>query len=444
MGTKTKMHLIQFLMPPVMHHSTATWKHPRNMMGNHFRFDRPEIWEYVARLCEQAKYDAVFMADVEGLYADWGGNHHGAVQYGSQSICFEPSILASWMAAATTQVGIVLTLSTASHPPYVAARKFATLDHLSSGRAGWNVVTSFSNGAFRSLGLSKTLGHDERYDRAEEYLEVCYRLWESWDEDAVVMDVEGDMFADPTKVHDVDFSGEWFTCRGPLNVPRSPQGRPLIVQAGASERGRAFAAKHAEMIFSIQPYRDGMQEYYRDIKTRMAQDGRDPTTCKVLFGVQFVVGESEEIAREKAELHNALITPEAGLVELSATVGHDLSHVNLDDPLTSLPPIPACQGIVDAYHRSAAGKEATIRDMALDMARGVSLPQVVGTAEQIADWMEETMEMVGGDGFFLSPLYLPGSIEEFAGLVIPILQRRELVRTEYVSGGTLRDNLLAF
>lgn len=143
-GGSKLFHLVQFLMPPVMHHSTATWKHPRNMMGNRFRFDRPEIWEYVARLCEQACYDAVFLADVEGLYADWGGNHHGAVQYGSQSICFEPSIVASWMAAATRQVGEVITLATSSYPPYVTTRKFATLDHLSYGRIGWNMVTALS------------------------------------------------------------------------------------------------------------------------------------------------------------------------------------------------------------------------------------------------------------------------------------------------------------
>ena len=441
--THNKIHLVQYLMPPVTHHSTATWKHPRNMMGGQFRFDRPEIWQHVARLCEQAKYDAVFLADVEGLYSDWGASPAGAVQYGSQSICFEPTIVLTWMAAATSQLGLVMTLTTNSYPPYVAARKFATLDHLSAGRAGWNLVAAFHQAAFQNLGQTHVLDHAERYERADEYLDLCYRLWDSWEEDAVVMDSAGDTFADPTKVHEVNFEGKWFQCRGPLNIHRSPQGKPVIAQAGQSEQGRAFAAKHAEIIFSIQPYRDGMQEYYADVKARMQKCDRDPDTCKILFGMQPIVGETPDSARAKADFHNALLTPEGGLVQLSAVLGQDLSQLNLDDPLANLPPAPGIQGLLDAYTHSSQGKTATIRDMALDMSRGVSVPQVVGTPEQIADWMQETMQIVGGDGFILSPVYLPGSIEEFASMVVPVLQRRRLVRTEYTNG-TLRDNLLAF
>ncbi len=204
-----KFHLIQYHMLPVTHHSMVTWKHPRNMMGDRYRFDRPEIWQYVARLCEQAKFDAVFTADVEGIYAEWQNSYRGAVRYGAQVPCFEPTVIMTFMAAATKYIGIAVTLTTNSYPPYVAARKFATLDHLTYGRAAWNVVTAFHHAAFQNLGYDDIRIRTERYDRADEYMEVCYRLWESWDEDAIVMDVERDMFADPSKVHEINFEGKW-------------------------------------------------------------------------------------------------------------------------------------------------------------------------------------------------------------------------------------------
>ena len=275
---------------------------------------------------------------------------------------------------------------------------------------------------FKNLGYERVADHEERYDRADEYMEVCYRLWDSWDEDAVVMDVERDMFADPAKVHELNFQGKWFKCRGPLNVPRSPQGKPVIAQAGQSHRGLEFAARHGEMIFAIQPFLDGMKQYHDDFKARMRNYDREPEEAKVLFGIIPIIGETEEIAKAKAAFSNSLVSPEAGLVQLSAITGFDLSTANLDDLLTSLPPIPNVRGMVDAYTRTVEGRKATIRDMAMDIARGISVPHVVGTPEQVADWMEETMETVGGDGFMVSSTHLPGSIEEFAGLVVPILQ----------------------
>jgi long-chain alkane monooxygenase len=444
-----RFHLVQYLMPPVQHHSMVTWKHPRNMLGGVYRWDRPEVWQEVARICEQARYDAIFFADTEGVYSEWQGSHEAAVRYAAQAPCFEPTVLMTYLAAVTTRLGLAFTLNATSYPPYVTARKFATLDHLSNGRAAWNVVTGFHHAAFQNLGLPEIIEHDERYDRADEYLEVCYRLWESWDEDAVVMDAARDMFADPAKVHAIDFEGRWYRCRGPLNIHRSPQVRPLIVQAGSSDRGREFAARHAEMIFTIQPGIDAMKSYYDDVKSRMMRGGRDPDTCKIMYGLQTFVGETEAIAREKAEFHNAMATPEAGLVWMSGTAGYDFSgriH-NLDDPAEVLSGVQA-QGIRGARERRLlpadghGGAPPRVRDVGLRSARGAFL-QVVGTGEQVADWMETAIDTVGGDGFFLSPAYIPGSIEEFAGLVVPILQRRGLVRTEYING-TLRDNLLAF
>ena len=438
-------------MPPIQHHSMVTWKHPHNMLGGVYRWDRPEVWQEVGRLCEQAKYDAIFFADTEGIYSEWGESHEAAVRYGAQVPCFEPTVLMTYVAAVTRHLGLAFTLTTTSYPPYVAARKFATLDHLSYGRAAWNVVTGFHHAAFQNLGLPDIVAHDERYDRADEYLEVCYQLWESWDEDAVVMDAGRDMFADPAKVHAIDFAGRWFKCRGPLNIHRSPQVRPVIVQAGSSERGRQFAARHAEMIFSIQQSVEEMKSYYEDVKGRMVACGRPPESCKIMFALQAFVGETEQIAREKADFHNSMATPEAGLVWMSGTAGYDFSTriQSLDDPAEVLFD-PQGQGIQGGRERQLKAKNAaptgaagpSARDLGTRSARG-AFTQIVGTGEQVGDWMEAAMETVGGDGFFLSPAYVPGSIEEFAGLVVPILQKRGLVRTEY-GAGTLRDNLLAF
>lgn len=444
-------HLVQYLMPPVQHHSMVTWKHPRNWGGGLYDWDGPEIWQQVARVCEAAKYDAIFLADTEGIYSEWQGSPAAAVRYAAQAPCFEPSTLISFMGAVTRQLGLAITLTTMSYPPYVAARKLATLDHLSRGRSAWNVVTSFHHAAFQNLGIDEILDHDTRYDRADEYLEVCYALWDSWEPGAVVMDVARDMFADPTRVHEINFEGKWFRCRGPLNVHRCPQGRPVIVQAGASPRGISFAARHAEMIFSVQSDIASMRRYYDDVKGQVVNLGRDPDSCKIMFAAQVFVGETEGIAREKADLHNSMVSPEAGLVWLSSLAGADYSPLaaDLDAPASALADLarPGIQGSVPAPRASreapaGAGAGPSLRDVATRAALGAFL-QIVGSAQQVADQLAERMASVGGDGFFLSPAYVPGSTEEFATQVVPILQRAGLVRTEY-TGRTLRENLLAF
>ncbi|BBU39543.1 N5,N10-methylene tetrahydromethanopterin reductase [Aeribacillus pallidus] len=442
---KKKMHLLQYMMPPVTHHSSATWKHPRNMtMTNAFQWNRPEIWQEVAQIAERGKLDAVFFADTEGIYSEYENSYKSAVRYASQVPCYEPSVLMAFMGAVTKHIGLTMTFSVAGYPPYILARKLATLDHLSRGRVGWNVVTAFHKNASENLGLSVEqyhLSHDQRYDRLEEYMEVCYKLWDSWEPDAIVMDAENNIFADPEKVHPINHEGKWFKCKGPLNIDRSPQGRPVILQAGQSSRGIQFAAKHAELIFTLQPDREAMKVYYNRLKEEAVKAGRDPDDVRVCFGLQVFVGETEEIARAKAALHNSLVPAEAGVTILSGHLGYDLSKHGLDELIADLK-VPGIQGMIDAYKHSSS-KNITIREAGMLHGRGVMTPQLVGSPEQVADWMEETMKEVGGDGFLLSPAYLPGSLEEFVELVVPILQKRGLARTEYVENGTLRDNLKA-
>jgi alkanesulfonate monooxygenase SsuD/methylene tetrahydromethanopterin reductase-like flavin-dependent oxidoreductase (luciferase family) len=250
------------------------------------------------------------------------------------------------------------------------------------------------------------------------------------------------MFADPSKVHAIDFHGEYFQVAGPLNIHRSPQGRPLIVQAGQSKRGTEFAALHAEAVFSIQRDRQGMKSYYDRLKTEISRVGRNPEHCKVFFGVQVFVGETTEIAREKAALHNAMVSPEAGLTMLSGHLGHDLAIEDLDAVAAHLK-VQGLQGLIDAYRDSGSEGDITLRQMARTHGISVSVPQVAGSATEVADWMADTIDAVGGDGFLLSPAYVPGSITEFCELVVPELQKRGRVRRGYCDG-TLRDNLLAF
>jgi len=440
----TKFHLAQYTMLPVTHHSTATWKHPRNMKGG-WQFDRPDVWQHMAQVCENAKFDFFFSADTEGIYAEYQKDWAPSVRYAAQVPCFDTPTIMSWIAAATRQIGVVQTVSTAGIPPYIVARRMATFDHLSRGRAGINIVTAFHTSACENLSIDPNSyhhKHDLRYDRADEFMEVCYGLWNSWDEDAVVQDVERDMFADPAKVHAINHDGEFFKVAGPLNVHRSPQGKPLIVQAGQSPRGIAFAARHAEAVFTIQRDAQGAKGYHDRLKEAVIKEGRKPEECKVFYGVQIFVGENEQIAQNKAALHNALVSTEAGVTILSGHLGFDLSTVDLDAPASSIK-VPGLQGLIDAYSASVDDSEATLGEMARHHGVGVSVPQVVGTAAQVADWMSDFIDAVGGDGFLLSPAYIPGSTEEFCELVIPELQRRGRVRDEYLDG-TLRDNLLAF
>jgi FMN-dependent oxidoreductase (nitrilotriacetate monooxygenase family) len=431
-----RIHLAQFLCHSPSYHSLGMWRHPKTAAAG-YDWRRPELYQNIARVCERGFFDMVFFADLNYISDTYTGSLEPALRYAVQAPEHDPIPLLSWMAAATEKIGVAATFSTSNQHPFYAARLWGTIDHLTRGRAGWNVVTSLNHNQAANYGAERE-ATDQRYERAFEYMDVCTKLWESWEEDAEVMDREGAVFADATKVHRIEHEGRFFKSRGPLNVVRSPQNGPAILQAGTSPKGRDFAARYADAIFAIQPNVAEAREYYHDIKGRIREFGRDPTHCKMLFGIQPVLGATEAEALANQEEHNALVPREAGLAILSAHLDYDLSQLDLDTKLAESDE-PALQRMVSRF-KHADGSSMTLREAAERHGQSVGLPQFVGTPVQVADQMEAFIEVVGGDGFMLSAIHTPGAIEDFVDEVVPLLQARGRVRTEY-RGQTMRDIL---
>jgi FMN-dependent oxidoreductase (nitrilotriacetate monooxygenase family) len=347
------------------------------------------------------------------------------------------------MAAATTRIGLAATLSTTFYPPFLLARLLTTLDHLSRGRIAWNVVTSYKLEEAQNFGYHELLDHDQRYDRADEYMELCYRLWESWEPDAVVMDLRTDTFADPARVRAINFEGTYYRSRGPLNATPSPQGRPVIIQAGTSERGQDFAARHAEAIIVGRETADDMKQFYDSFKARLRKFGRAPEDCKIFFLVKPIIGETDEAAQQAADQLYASAPVEAGLAALSTLLQIDLSAYDLDQPLPASIQARAIQGIRSQLDRFyLAGRTPTLREIAT---RKVSLDSTpfIGTPERVADGLARTIEAVGGDGFAIRQGIWPGYVGPFVERVVPLLQQRGAARVEY-AGTTLREHLREF
>ena len=343
----------------------------------------------------------------------------------------------SWIAAATERIGVAATFSTSNQHPFYAARLWATIDHLTRGRAAWNVVTSINRNQQANYGAERE-PTELRYDKAHEYMEVCRKLWDSWDDDAVVMDRENAVFADPDRVHRIEHRGRFFASRGPLNVVRSPQNGPAILQAGTSPKGIDFAARYADGIFAIQPRAEDAAAYFAEVKGHVESVGRNPDHCRILFGAQPIIGDSEEEAREKQEQHNELVPLEAGMAILSAHLDFDLSALPPDADMTTRSE-PQLHRMRTRF-RTPDGRAMTVSEVARRHGESVGLPQFVGTVEGVADQMQDFVTRAGGDGFMLSPIYSPGAIEEVVDRLVPEFQRRGIYRTEY-RGVTQRDLL---
>jgi FMN-dependent oxidoreductase (nitrilotriacetate monooxygenase family) len=357
---------------------------------------------------------------------------------------FEPITLLSGIAAVTERIGLVSTATTSYNEPYNVARKFASLDHISGGRAGWNVVTSANISEAFNFGREEHYEHGERYDRALEFTEVVCGLWDSWDDDAFERDRATGRYFDPAKLHVLNHKGEHFSVRGPLNVARPPQGHPVIFQAGSSEVGRELAARTAEAVFTPQHTLEGAQAFYRDLKGRMAKYGRSPEHLKVMPGLNPVVGRTAQEAEEKHQYLQSLIHPDVGLELLSNAVGgFDLRPYDLDGPLPEAVYRVVPKGGTTSFRNVlnwATEEKLTIRQLYQRFAGARGQRTVKGTASQIVDQMEQWFVERGVDGFLIQPSYLPGGLEDFIAMVIPVLQERGLFRTEY-EGPTLRDNL---
>lgn len=400
----------------------------------------PEIYRDIAQLCERAKFDTVFFADQYGIPQVYEGNWDHPLRAGLWSPCHDPLPILGALAATTTNIGMVATFSTTFFPPYLLARLLSSLDHFSRGRMGWNVVTSTKRSAALCFGQDDLIEHDTRYDIADEYMALCRELWASWEPDALVMDRETGIFADPSKVHAIAFEGKHFRSHGMLNVPRSPQGHPVLVMAGGSPRGQRFAAEHAEMTIINKTNVEGLKAYTTSLRKSLEQAGRDPRSCRVLCGIRPIFGETESIARERWEALSLGADLKAGLVTLSEQTGIDMSQFDVDSPLPPGLKGPGMQSKLPEYYRKA---QPTLRDIALYEARHDNFP-IFGTAEQIADSLERIAEEGDVDGFYLRPgLQNVSWLVEFVDKVVPVLQRRGLFRREY-TGSTLRHHLFEY
>jgi alkanesulfonate monooxygenase len=416
-------------------HHVAAWRHPDAWAEGGLDFAH---YRQLAQTAERAKFDMIFLADGVAVRRD---KDIEALSRAGQTVHFEPLTLLSALSAVTEHVGLVATASTTYNEPYHIARKFASLDYLSGGRAGWNVVTSATEAEAKNFNRDKHMEHALRYERAREFLQVVTGLWDSWDDDAFVHDKESGVYVDTDKLHVLNHKGKHFSVRGPLNVARPPQGYPVIVQAGASEDGQDFAASTAEVIFTAQQTLEEAQAFYAGIKGRLARYGRSPDHLKIMPGVFPVIGRTEEEAKEKYAQLQDLIHPKVGLALLSGLVGEvDLSSYPLDGPLPELPETNLQKSRLQLVTDLARRENLTIRQLYQAIAGARGHRTIWGTPEQIADQLEEWFVNDAADGFNIMPPYLPGGLDDFVELVIPILQQRGLFRTEY-EGQTLRENL---
>ncbi|MEU8899584.1 LLM class flavin-dependent oxidoreductase [Nocardia sp. NPDC048505] len=417
-----QFHLNAFLMG-VGHHEAA-WRHPRT--SAHDVLDVAHFQE-LGRIAERGKLDSVFFAD--GLAV-------GPRIKRNTLAVFEPVTLLAAIAAATSRVGLIATASTTYNEPFNLARKFASLDHISGGRAGWNIVTSGSEEEAFNFGYDSIPEHARRYERAQEFVDLAVRLWDSWESDAVVLDETDGVFADPDKVHTLDYDGPRFKVRGPLNSPRSPQGRPLLVQAGSSEAGKEFAAQYAEAVFTAQRTLAEGQTFYRDLKSRLPKYGRSADELKVLPGLVPYIAETEEAAKALEQEFTDLISPDYALSQLSRLLGVDLTEHALDAPLPPLPEVTEIEGGKSRFllvKELAETENLTVRQLIGKLGGGRGHRSFAGTPAQIADELQAWFEGGAADGFNIMPPFLPGGLEDFVDQVVPILQERGLFRTDYES-----------
>jgi N-acetyl-S-(2-succino)cysteine monooxygenase len=434
--SRGQMHLGAFFHPTG--HHVASWLHPDAQIdaGTNFRH-----YVELAQMSERAKFDLMFLADALAVR---DGNLEPLSRWPQYMAYFEPITLLSGIAGLTERIGLVSTATTSYNEPYNVARKFASLDHISGGRAGWNVVTSANISEAFNFGREAHFEHGERYDRALEFTEVVFGLWDSWDDDAFLRDRTTGRYFDPTKLHTLNHKGEHFSVRGPLNVARPPQGRPVIFQAGSSEVGRELAARTAEAVFTPQHSLEGAQAFYRDLKGRMAKYGRSPDHLVIMPGLNPIVGRTRREAEEKHRYLQSLIHPDVGLELLSnALADFDLRPYDLDGPLPEAAFSVTPKGSTTSFRNVlswAMEENLTIRQLYQRFAGARGQRTVIGTAADIVDQMQEWFVNRGVDGFLIQPSHLPGGLQDFIDLVIPELRERGLFRTEY-NGTTLRDHL---
>jgi FMN-dependent oxidoreductase (nitrilotriacetate monooxygenase family) len=435
------MHLLGFGIFSPMSHCVGSWKHPLdNKSGYHWA--RPEVWQQIARDCERGKFDAFFFADQWSAYGVYSGSTDYAIKHAVQFPIHDPTLVIPMMAAVTRDLGFATTLSATYYPPYMAARKFTTLDWLTDGRIAWNIVTSFHGGEAANFGLEDLIKHGDRYARAHEYMEVVTKLWDSWDDDAIVMDPETGIYADPSKVHPINHVGEHFQVPGFSPAIPGPQHYPVLFQAGSSPDGRDFCTRWAEASFSIVIGTDQKRAFIEDMDNRLLNWGRKPGDLKYYFGIQPIVALSEAEAKEKQALTNELTPYEGAATVLSGHTGTDFSEFDPDQVADALPERRGISGIWESVTNLNKDPEnaLTIREGTKLYGQSILMDQIVGNPQQVADQLIAIWEETGCDGFLATSTYTPGSFTEFTDMVVPVLQKAGVYRRKY-TGQTLRENL---
>ena len=435
-----EMVLVAFLQAQNCSNFPASWRHPATMPD----FMTPEYYQRIGRILEQGKFQLAFFDDRLAMPDRYGADHAAAVRAGVRVVKMDLVSIMTAMGMATSRLGIGGTYSTTYYEPFHVARVFATLDLMLRGRAAWNVVTSLNNSEAANFGHDEILAHDLRYERADEFMEMVLGQWGTWDDDAIVLDKESGVFADPAKVHPFKYEGKYLRSQGTFTVPRSPQGHPVIIQAGHSGRGRQFSARWADLVFVIFPNLETGQELYRNFKAEVVATGRDPAKVSLAPLVYPIVAETKTMAEDKAALIADLSEPIDTLALLSEALNFDFATKSIDEPFTAdeLENISGLHAIRDRVVRLSGKSNPTVRDFIDFSGRGTvrEAPNFVGTAKDVADGMEEWFTGGACDGFVVAATHIPGSYEDFVRLVVPELQRRGLFRKDY-TGSTLRENL---
>lgn len=432
-----QMKLVAFMQAQNCSNYPGSWRHPSSMTD----WSDAAYYQRIARILEHGKFHLAFFDDRLAIPDRFGDDFALTVEHGIRAAKLDPMLTAMTMGLATEKLGVGCTYSTTYYEPFHVARIFATMDTLLGGRAAWNVVTSVNDSEAANFGRSEHLGHDLRYDRADEFMEVVRGHWDSWEDDAVESDRATGRFADPAKVHRLDHSGRFFKSRGPFTVPRSPQGSPVVIQAGQSGRGREFASRWSELIFVIYPNLAVGAASYREMKEHLAKAGRETTA--IAPAVYPVVGETQTMAEDKLALIENLAKPADAMALLSEVLNYDLSAKKPDDAFTAeeLAAISGMQNIRDRAVKMSGKPNPTMAELVRASGRGTirELPVFVGTPQAVADQMEEWF-LNACDGFVISATHSPGAYEDFVRLVVPELQRRGLFQRDY-AGTTLRENL---
>ncbi|MFJ5235716.1 LLM class flavin-dependent oxidoreductase [Pseudomonas neuropathica] len=432
-AVKKKILLNAFNMNCIGHINHGLWTHPRDTST---RYNTIEYWTELAQLLERGLFDGLFIADIVGVYDVYQNSVDVTLKESIQLPVNDPLLLVSAMAAVTKNLGFGLTANLTYEPPYLFARRMSTLDHLSRGRVGWNIVTGYLDSAAKAMGLSEQVEHDRRYDQADEYLEVLYKLWEgSWENGAVLNNREQRIYANPEKVHKVEHKGEFYQVEGYHLCEPSPQRTPVLFQAGSSERGLLFAGCHAECVFISGQNKPSTRVQVDKVRASAVEAGRNPEDIKVFMGLNVIVGETEEAAWAKHAEYLSYASAEAGVAHFSASTGIDFSQYEIDEPIQYVK-----SNAIQSATKNLQNNDWTRRKLLDQHALGGRYITVVGSAEQVADELESWIAETGLDGFNLTRIVTPESYVDFIDLVIPELQRRGSYKTAYDSG-SLREKL---